>query len=224
MTRLLCILAHPSMSEANVALVVEYYEAKLAAFGPTPRGVDWKDETSQTKRFEQLVRALALTERNTSFRIIDFGCGYGALRSYLAARGLPAIYIGYDRSTEMIAAARRIHADLPDTTFTSDWASIEPADYVVASGVFNVRLGTAEDEWREYVLSTLAAANEKATAGWAANFLTSYADEDRKRADLYYADPGAILDWCKRSASRWVCLFHDYELYEFTIGVLRQAR
>jgi SAM-dependent methyltransferase len=212
------------MSEANVALVVEYYEAKLAAFGPTPRGVDWKDEASQTKRFEQLARALSLTERDTAFRIIDFGCGYGALRSFLDARGLRATYIGYDRSSQMIAAARRIHAGLPDTTFTSDWASIDPADYVVASGVFNVRFNIADAEWREYVLSTLAAANEKATAGWAANFLTSYADEDRKRADLYYADPGAILDWCKRSASRWVSLFHDYELYEFTIGVLRHPR
>jgi SAM-dependent methyltransferase len=212
------------MSEANVALVVEYYEAKLAAFGPTPRGVDWKDEASQTKRFEQLVRALSLSERDTAFRIIDFGCGYGALRSFLAARGLRATYIGYDRSAQMIAAARRIHAGFPDTTFTSDWASIDPADFVVASGVFNVRFTIADGEWREYVLSTLAAANEKATAGWAANFLTSYADEDRKRADLYYADPGAILDWCKRSASRWVSLFHDYELYEFTIGVLRHPR
>jgi cyclopropane fatty-acyl-phospholipid synthase-like methyltransferase len=212
------------MSEKNVALAVEYYEAKLAAFGPTARGVDWKDEASQTKRFEQLARALSLAQQNDHFSIIDFGCGYGALRSFLEAGGLRATYIGYDRSAEMIAAARRIHADVSNATFTSDWTSIAPADYVVASGVFNVRLGTAEDEWRQYVFRTLATVNEKATAGWAANFLTSYSDEDRKRADLYYADPGAMLDWCKRSASRWVSLLHDYELYEFTIGVLRHPR
>jgi cyclopropane fatty-acyl-phospholipid synthase-like methyltransferase len=206
-----------------VEAVVGYYEGKLAAFGGTPRGVDWKDEVSQTKRFEQLMRALALNG-GSDVRIIDFGCGYGALRSFLAANNFRGSYSGYDCSGEMIEAAQRMHADVADATFTSDWASIEPADYVIASGVFNVRLDTPEAEWRDYVLRTLSIIDEKATGGWAVNFLTSYADEERKRSDLYYADPAMILDWCKRSASRWVCLLHDYELYEFTIGVLRHPR
>jgi cyclopropane fatty-acyl-phospholipid synthase-like methyltransferase len=212
------------MRESEIVdAVVEYYEGKLAAFGGTARGVDWKDEASQIKRFEQLARALA-PNRSSRFEIIDFGCGYGALLPFLNASGFHVRYTGYDCSAEMIDAAQRLHADSADATFTSDWAAIEPADYVVASGVFNVRLDTPDDEWRDYVFRALSMMNEKATAGWAANFLTSYADEERKRPDLYYADPAMILDWCKRSASRWVCLLHDYELYEFTVGVERHPR
>lgn len=200
--------------------VVDYYEGKLATFGATARGVDWKDEASQTKRFEQLVRALGLDERDGTFTLVDFGCGYGAFLPFLRQRH-SFTYIGYDRSPRMIAEAKRLHEDVEEATFTSDWSDIGPADFIAASGVFNVRLGWSAEEWSAYVLQTLAAINERAVTGWAANFLTAYADEDRKRSDLYYADPAAIFDWCKRSASRWVSLFHDYELYEFTIGVRR---
>src|SRR6185295_2880621 len=77
-----------SMRESEIVdAVVEYYETKLASFGTTARGVDWKDEASQTKRFEQLVRALGLDERADRFSIVDFGCGYGALLSFLRRRG-----------------------------------------------------------------------------------------------------------------------------------------
>lgn len=203
--------------------VVGYYEGKLALFGTTARGVDWKDEASQTKRFEQLVRALGF-DRDGGCSVVDFGCGYGALLPFLRDRRRDCVYIGYDASPQMIAEAARLHAGTPEATFTDDWSSVQPADYVVASGIFNVRLTWSVDEWREYVLRTLAAIDEKATVAWAANFLTGYADEDRKRPDLYYADPSFIFDWCKRSASRWVSLLHDYELYEFTIGVTRRPR
>jgi SAM-dependent methyltransferase len=200
--------------------VVDYYEGKLATFGATARGVDWKDEASQTKRFEQLARALGLDGRDGTFSLVDFGCGYGALLPFLRQRR-QFTYVGYDRAPQMIAEAKRIHEDVDDATFTSDWSAVPRADFVAASGVFNVRLGWSADDWSAYVLQTLAAINEKAVAGWAANFLTAYSDEDRKRSDLYYAAPAPIFDWCRHSASRWVSLFHDYELYEFTIGVRR---
>lgn len=208
------------MRESDIiATVVEYYEGKLASFGATARGVDWKDDASQQKRFEQLLRVLGLTGRAGHFSLLDFGCGYGALLPFLRERGLDADYTGYDPSPRMLDEARATH---PDATFVGDWSAVPRAGYVVASGVFNVRLDTPADEWRDYVLRTLATIDAKAEHGWAVNFLTGYADEDRKRADLFYADPGFIFDWCRRSASRWVSLLHDYDLYEFTIGVRRR--
>lgn len=208
------------MRESDIIeAVVDYYERKLQSFGTTPRGVDWKDESSQTKRFEQLARALGLAGRGDPFTLVDFGCGYGALLQYLCGAGAPVTYIGYDRSTRMVEEARAAH---PEATFTADWSSVPRADYVLASGVFNVRLDTPPEEWQGYVIRTLQSIDEKATEGWAVNFLTGYADEDRKRSDLHYADPAEVFDWCKRSASKWVSLFHDYDLYEFTVGVRRR--
>jgi hypothetical protein len=54
--------------------------------------------------------------------------------------------------------------------------------------------------------------------GFAFNMLTGYADADRMRPDLYYADPHAVFDRCRRF-SRRVALLHDYPLYEFTMLV-----
>jgi SAM-dependent methyltransferase len=213
------------MGERDIVdAVVNYYDGKLAAFGPTARGMDWKDQASQTKRFEQLLRALPVEPRSRRFTILDFGCGAGALLPFLRARGYDCAYTGYDRSERMVDAARRAHAGADGALFTSRWEDVGESEYAVASGVFNVRLEHGDDEWRAYVLRTLAAIDAKATAGWAINFLTGYADEDRKRADLHYADPAALFDWCKRTASRWVCLLHDYDLYEFTLGVTRSPR
>ena len=55
--------------------------------------------------------------------------------------------------------------------------------------------------------------------GFAFNLLTSYSDVDRRRPDLYYADPLAYFDHCKRTFSRNVALLHDYGEWEFTILV-----
>lgn len=201
--------------------VIEYYEAKLAAFGCTPRGVDWKDEASQRTRFEQLLRA-ADVPRDRRFTIVDYGCGYGALVPFMTERGFAFDYTGYDRSPRMIEQARREHG--PAFTFTSDWNDVPASDYVVCSGVFNVRLEAGDEEWLASVLETLAEIHAKASRGWAANFLTMYSDPERMRADLYYANPAILLDWCRRNASRWVSILHDYDLYEFTVGVLRAPR
>ena len=38
--------------------------------------------------------------------MLDYGCGYGALRSYLRERGHRGHYVGFDISERMIEAAR----------------------------------------------------------------------------------------------------------------------
>ena len=58
---------------------------------------------------------------------------------------------------------------------------------------------------------------------FAFNVLTSYADPDRMRPDLYYADPCFLFDYCQRRYSRWVAILHDYGLYEFTVVVRKEG-
>jgi hypothetical protein len=98
---------------------------------------------------------------------------------------------------------------------------LQPADYAVASGVFNVKQQAADDEWREYIWETVADLAVLGTRGFAFNALTSYSDADKRRPDLFYADPLEAFDRCKRTYSRFVTLLHDYPLYEFTLIVRR---
>jgi SAM-dependent methyltransferase len=205
------------VSEAELLARVEaYYSQRLLEYGPTARGVDWSSEESQRLRFEQLARLLP---EEGPFTVADYGCGYGALVAYLRERGAPFTYRGFDVSPAMVAEARRSWADDPACSFVDREAALLPSEYVLASGIFNVKLETSDGEWTEYVLRTLRRMAALAVRGLAFNVLSLYSDPPRRRSELYYADPLALFDYCKTELSPRVALLHDYPLYEFTILV-----
>ena len=197
--------------------VAKYYAEKLAEHGDTPRGVDWNGEESQNLRFAQLCKIIDPNMPN--FSLNDLGCGYGALLDYLRDEHAACTYLGVDVSHEMIKVAEQRHAVADRTRFITSAEPDEVADYGLASGIFNVRLGRSDAEWFDYLQATLDVLDRTSSLGFAFNCLTSYSDEDKKRNYLYYTDPCRLFDLCKRRYSRQVALLHDYGLYEFTILV-----
>ncbi len=196
----------------------DYYDSKLRAHGATPAGVDWNSQESQELRFALLAH---LWREEADASVLDYGCGYGALADYLRARGHRGAYVGFDVSDAMAQAANARLASLTGCRVTARRESLEPADFAVASGVFNVKQDADEQAWREYIWETVADLAALGRRGFAFNALTSYSDADKRRPDLYYADPLEAFDRCKRTYSRFVTLLHDYPLYEFTIIVRR---
>src|SRR4051812_9276494 len=93
------------MSTTIKKTVSDYYSDKLKKFGPTPRGVDWNSEQSQVLRFDQLTKLLPHDYSGQS-KILDYGCGYGALLDFLIRRYPKVYYTGFDISEEMIATCR----------------------------------------------------------------------------------------------------------------------
>jgi SAM-dependent methyltransferase len=203
-----------------LADVADYYSAKLAEHGATPRGVDWNGEESQTLRFEQLLKII---QPQRGFSLNDLGCGYGALFDYLRDKYQDFTYTGCDVSRDMIISARAAYKDAANAKFEVTAAPPAMADYGIASGIFNVRLGRGDAEWLEYVKRTLDDLDRTSQHGFSFNCLTFYSDADRMRDYLFYADPGVLFDLCKRRYSRHVALLHDYGLYEFTILVRKKT-
>ena len=209
--------------------VADYYSEKVRQHGETARGVDWNSTDSQRTRFDQLLKvvpseATVVSSPTTEYSILDYGCGYGALIEALGELGRPFRYVGFDLSEEMLSRARRLHGEAASESamsceFTTNEEELEPCDYVVASGVLNVKLDAPLSEWKEYVLETLDALQRLSLRGFAFNALTSYSDPELMRDDLFYADPGWLFDHCKRTYSGQVALLHDYGLYEFTVLV-----
>ena len=200
--------------------VAEYYTTKLAEHGETPRGVDWNGEEGQTLRFEQLCK---IVDTANHFSINDLGCGYGALYDFLVNKYDEPSYLGVDVSKGMIKAAELRYKDQPQARFVLSSEPNQVADFGVASGIFNVRMGRSDDEWRSYLEATLDVLDRTSRVGFAFNCLTSYSDKDKMRDYLYYADPCVLFDLCKRRYSRNVALLHDYDLYEFTILVRKPS-
>jgi SAM-dependent methyltransferase len=198
--------------------VERYYTAKVREHGATAQGADWNSRESQELRFAQLIKVVDVAQ---PFSIVDYGCGYGALVDYMRERDYDFTYRGFDISPVMLERARQAHGNDPRCVFVADRDSLQPSDYAVASGIFNVRLEVADDVWLKYVLETIAELNRLGVKGFAFNAMTKYSDADRMRPNLYYADPLYLFDHCKVHHSRWVALLHDYGLYEFTVIVRR---
>jgi SAM-dependent methyltransferase len=196
--------------------VAEYYTAKLREHGATHRGVDWSTPKSHALRHQQFLRIIGVGERVS---VLDYGCGYGSLGEYLEDAGLSIRYQGYDLAPEMVAASRERHGGREGWSFTGERDELEPADVVIASGIFNVKVDTPADDWRGYTLDTIRDLASLGRRAFGFNMLTSYSDAERMEDRLYYGDPAFYFDWCKRNLSRHVALLHDYGLYEFTILV-----
>jgi SAM-dependent methyltransferase len=206
--------------EPILAEISQYYSDKLIEFGETPKGVDWNGEAGQTLRFAQLSKVIDL---GTTFSINDLGCGYGALYDYFSQCDSGFTYTGIDVSEKMIEAAQRRAKGKPNCRFVCAAQPDQMSDYGIASGIFNVRLGKADAEWKTYLLDNLDLLHQTSNKGFAFNCLTSYSDADKMRNYLYYANPCEIFDICKRRYSRNVALLHDYDLYEFTILVTKKS-
>ena len=200
----------------NLDPVKAYFDERIDAHGTSPRGADWNSDASQEARFDQLLK---LVDPSSPFSILDYGCGYGALADYLVKNGFQAEYFGFDIVEKAVAAARRLHRGQPGRSFSADKSRLPACDYVVASGIFNFRAEAAFEAWTDYVVGVLQEFDRLSRKGFASNFLTKYSDPERMRADLYYADPCFLFDYCKRNFSKNVALLHDYTLYDFTILV-----
>jgi len=196
--------------------VSDYYAGKIKEHGCTPKGVDWKDEASQNLRFDVLYKLFA---HDPDASVIDLGCGYGAFLQYIRSKGHRGKYIGLDICPDMLSLAKSGFASDNNALFLDKLNDGDVHDYVVSSGIFNVKEAIAETAWMDYIRDTLEWKNAHARHGFSFNSLTSYADEDRKIPRLFYANSLELFDLCKKSYSRHVSLLHDYGLYEFTIIV-----
>ena len=205
------------MKNKIIKEVTNYYTKKIKEFGSSPKGVDWNSNYSQEHRFAQLCKVI--NNNQGSFSILDYGCGYGQLYNYLNQFFESYDYYGYDISNEMIKKAKVYLNDKIGSFHFSTEKPAEPKDYVIASGIFNVKLNQSAERGYEYRSHIIEKINEYNTKGFSFNMLTKYSDKNYIKDYLHYADPLFWFDYCKQNFSRNVALLHDYDLYEFTIIV-----
>ena len=200
----------------------QYFTEKLATYGTTPKGVDFNGTEAQEIRFEQLAKVIDPSQK---FTLIDYGSGYGALFGFLQRKGWDFEYYGVDLIEDMVLAGRETNKDFPNAHFTTDEKEVPVADYLLASGIFNVKMDSAYDDWQEFVLGTLRKMDALCSKGFSFNLLTKYSDADRMavRPDLFFADPLFFFDFCKRNFSKNVALLHDYGIYDFAILVRKDV-
>ena len=205
------------MNDSILNKVESYYNDKLDTFGTTPRGVDWNGEGSQFLRFDRLCQGI-YGMQNVS--VLDYGCGYGSLINFLKEKKTEFTYCGFDVSNKMIAEGKKLFSG-SQFIWESDVERLQLCDFVVSSGIFNVKMEFDNSNWQSYIEKTLVKFHELSKTEFSFNMLSSYSDKEFQKDYLYYADPLYYFDLCKRKFSKKVFLDHGYDLFEFTIRVIK---
>ena len=198
--------------------IEEHYSVNLREIGASSRAVGWKTRESQELRFAKLATVFGVDKEPVS--INDYGCGYGAMLDFVVhdlGRRVSK-YDGYDISAEMLSVARealKSHGKILRLHESSELMT--QADYSFASGTFNVRFDATNAAWQEFIEVKLHEMHSHSRKGFAFNLLTTNVDWEEPQ--LFYGDPCRWFDFCQRNFSRYVTLFHDYPLWEWTIVV-----
>jgi SAM-dependent methyltransferase len=196
--------------------VMDFYAERWKEYGYDTRSLGIGSRESQEVRFDVLARIGDL--RNAS--ILDVGCGFGDLHSYLEKRGIAVRYTGLDIQPAFVAEARRRHPQ--DEFFCADVESFEPKeppDYVFISGTFNVKFREDQEAWVFRILRRLF---ERARSGLGINMLSTYYDPGHFRDDMFYCAPERALAQA-HAITRWVALRHDYLPHDFTLYLYRKG-
>jgi SAM-dependent methyltransferase len=196
------------MTDDEVQLVLDRYTKRLAALGPVAEALGWT-KNREVLRYHVLLEPWSLTTE----RLLDFGCGFGDLYAYCREHFPGVRYDGLDLNAALVAVGRERYPDarlaagnaLKDG-LTGCW------DVIVASGVFNFKLG---DNW-SFVETAFDLFAEHAGKGFAANFLSDRVDF--RLEDTFHADPARVLALAYRYSNR-VMLRNDYMPFEFTVYV-----
>ncbi|HET6611212.1 MAG TPA: class I SAM-dependent methyltransferase [Kofleriaceae bacterium] len=206
-------------STAYAEQVQRFYRSEVDRHGYNHKGLGYRRQESQVRRFEVLADIGTLHR----CRILDVGAGLGDFLAYLYRRGVVPDYTGLELCEHLVAGSeqrfstgalgryRFIAGDILDLSVDA------PFDYVIASGIF----GLHTTETRARVAPTLKRMVALSTRGVAVNFLSANATAHAERSE--YLRPADLLEiaWGLTPA---VTLRHDYLPNDFTLYLYRQRR
>lgn len=206
------------MSEFDYKGALDYYKKWLKDAKTDEVKVAWHNPYSQELAFYEL---LTVSKKLSGEKIVDIGCGIGALFKFLKERGIKVDYTGYDINPNAIEEAKKLHPDgkffVRDILTTKDK---EQFDYVFISGTLNYLIPDHD----EFVFKMIARSFELCRKALSFNMLSSYAlgtdigyQWDK---EFYYASPEEVFTFCK-GLTPLVSLNHDTQKSAFFVFMYR---
>jgi len=113
-----------------------YYDASISRYGFSAKGVQWRSQKSQFKRFEILLQKIP--QPLETVNIVDAGCGTGALYGYMESTNqLPKHYLGLELKDAFVEAAKE-YGGFEVRQCDVLYDPLPQADYYLCSGAMNI--------------------------------------------------------------------------------------
>ena len=187
--------------------IVDRHSDSLKRFGYHPNALYWSNEAIQKLRFKVL-SAIGVA---TNDSILDVGCGFADLKTWLASQGIKTLYTGIDISPDLIAVAKEkdgdadlFVGDLYDGAFKA-----LSFDWVLLSGALN----EPYNDKGKYAKKIIKEMYRICRKGVAFNLLNNKAI---KAHDLQSFDANEMLEYCLTLCPDCI-LRDDYLDNDFTI-------
>ena len=197
--------------------IVELYSEAYRKHGRSPASL-LIPKGRQYERF----KALTAPMHGEGFSVLDFGCGFGDLKSYLDARFRNVRYTGADITPQFIEECRKIHGAETDFRVIDQYTNIcDQFDYVVISGAFNTLYTETREQHWEMVKSILRHLFSCTRKTFAFDFMID--DVDFTSPGAYHQNPIEVYSFAVRELSKRLTLDRSYMPFEFAIIVHRDA-
>ncbi|MDW3177648.1 MAG: class I SAM-dependent methyltransferase [Acidimicrobiia bacterium] len=206
------------MTTPRYRTIVDHYEQCFETHGPGHLGVDWPNAEDADVRY-----AVMLGIASGPSSVLDFGCGSGGMLDYMQRQD-PRFdnldYRGHDLSSMYIEYCRRKY---PEVVFTCgdvlDGFVLEPADFIVANGVFTEKLDLTQEEMLEFLWSMLSVLFDSARRGVAFNVMSTKVEWERE--DLFHLEADLVRQFASDTLGASCQIVEDYGLYEYTVYLYR---
>ena len=203
-------------------ILCKKYEDCLDQFGAAAKGVGWSREEDFEKRFSLLLANIKWGDKKV--RLLDLGCGYGALVEYLKKHNLwdKVDYLGVDISEKMIKVAQ---TQFPDANFLVKDILETPFeeksfDYVVNCGILTSKFGCSHKKMLNFAKKLIIASFKMAKVGVSFNVMNYHVDW--RRDDLFHVKYDLIAKFIKENCSRFYAFRADNGLYDYMIYIYRE--
>ena len=163
------------------------YKDRLAAIGPAPKGVFWRNQSTQIARFDALLDLVTTVTPAANTSIADIGCGYGAMLEFLqkTPRYQRFQYTGVDINQAMIISCKQRFPTQKQLFFVGKQPPL-PVDFCVFSGTFNLCHTMDTSLWHDYILANLQSCWQRSRYGLVLNLLC--APQTQIKNQIFYAE------------------------------------
>lgn len=163
------------------------YADRFAALGPAPKGVFWRNQSTQIARFDALLDLVTTVTPAANTSIADIGCGYGAMLEFVqkTPRYQRFHYIGVDINRAMINSCKQRFPAQKKLFFVGKQPSF-PVDFCVFSGTFNLCHTMDTSLWHDYIFANLQSCWQLSRYGLVLNLLC--APQTQIKNQIFYAE------------------------------------